>query len=323
MYKNATVSVVMITYKHGDFIEQAINSILMQQCSYPIELIIADDNPPNSPDKTTDIIKNITSNHKNGNWINYTKHAQNKGMMGNFLWALNSAKGKYIAICEGDDYWTDPLKIQRQVDFLERNNDYAICFHAVNIEYENNIIPFLNDTNKNTKDTTSLIDIIKSNYIHTMSVIFRNYNDYPEWLINAYPGDWPLHIINATHGNIKFLPEQMATYRVHFGGVHSTTGGKPVEQIQTLQNISIELNSRGFPEYSKIINFYNDKAEINYFVFNKNIKDLNRWEKSSLLLKSQHKKFNYLFFIPILLNNSSYRIFNIYMSLKFYFDLIR
>lgn len=311
MSNDLSVSVVMITYKHENFIEQAINGVLMQQIKYPVNLIIADDN---SPDDTERIIRNIIKNHKNGKWIDYTKHTKNKGMMGNFLWALKKAKGKYIALCEGDDFWIDKFKLQKQVDFLEKNKNYSLCFHKVNIYYENNITPFLDDINSKTQDTTSLLDIIKSNYIHTMSIVFKNNNDYPDWLSTAYPGDWPLNIINATHGKMKFIPEKMASYRVHHGGVHSTTGGKPYQQIQTFKHISEELSNRGYFEHSNIINLNNDKAIINYFVFNKENLELTRWEKSSLLLNSMHKRFKFLFFIPIILNNHSYKIYKLYMQ---------
>lgn len=118
-----TVSVVMITYGHENFIEEAINGVLMQQCNFDVELIIADDE---SPDDTEKVIKTIIKNHSKGHWIKYTKHITNKGMQENFVWALNQCTGKYIAICEGDDYWTVPFKLQKQFDFLEKNENHGL-----------------------------------------------------------------------------------------------------------------------------------------------------------------------------------------------------
>ncbi|WP_159023049.1 glycosyltransferase [Formosa sp. L2A11] len=119
------VSVCMITYGHERYIKQAIEGVLMQECNFDVELIIADDC---SPDSTAAIITSIQKNHSNSSWINYSKHTKNKGMMPNFVWALEQCQGRYIAPCEGDDYWTDPLKLQKQVDFLEANAEYGICW---------------------------------------------------------------------------------------------------------------------------------------------------------------------------------------------------
>ena len=117
------VSIVIITYGHEAFIKQAIEGVLMQECDFEVELIIANDC---SPDNTDFVVKEILDNHPRAHWIKYTKHKANKGMMSNFIWALDQCQCKYIALCEGDDYWTDPLKLQKQVDFLEKNEEYGL-----------------------------------------------------------------------------------------------------------------------------------------------------------------------------------------------------
>src|SRR5688572_14136755 len=118
------VSVCMITYGHEPFIREAIEGVLMQRVEFNIEFIIADDA---SPDGTEQIIKEYVLSHPKRHCIRYTKHESNKGMIGNLVWAIGECNGKYIALCEGDDYWTDPLKLQKQVDFLEQNNDCILC----------------------------------------------------------------------------------------------------------------------------------------------------------------------------------------------------
>ena len=120
-----TVSVVMITYGHENYITEAIEGVLMQQCDFDIELIIANDC---SPDNTDFFIKKIIKEHPKAHLIKYFKHEKNKGMLPNFIWALQQAKAKYIALCEGDDYWIDPLKLQKQVEFLEKNDSYGAVF---------------------------------------------------------------------------------------------------------------------------------------------------------------------------------------------------
>ena len=114
----------MITYGHEAFIADAIKGVLMQIVDFNVELIIADDA---SPDNTKEIVNGF-QNHKNFNWIKYTQHSKNSGMMSNFVWALEQVRGKYIALCEGDDFWTDPFKLRKQVDFLEANEDFGLVF---------------------------------------------------------------------------------------------------------------------------------------------------------------------------------------------------
>lgn len=120
------VSVVMITYGHEDYIIEAIKGVLMQEFDGDIELIIANDK---SPDNTDEICEKYFSSIELSSNISirYTRHVENKGVIPNFVWALKQAKGEYIAICEGDDYWIDPLKIQKQVDFLKSHEEYSAC----------------------------------------------------------------------------------------------------------------------------------------------------------------------------------------------------
>ena len=126
------VSVVTITYGHEKYITETLDGVLMQQYDGPVEFIIANDN---SPDATDEVVKKyFLENPAPSNFeIKYTKHETNKGMMPNFIWALEQTTGKYIALCEGDDYWIDPLKLQKQVDFLESNPDFVLSGHKVQV----------------------------------------------------------------------------------------------------------------------------------------------------------------------------------------------
>lgn len=126
------VSVITITYGHEKYITETLDGVLMQQYDGPVEFIIANDN---SPDATDEVVKKyFLENPAPSNFeIKYTKHETNKGMMPNFIWALEQATGKYIALCEGDDYWTESLKLQKQVDFLEENEDYSMIFSNADV----------------------------------------------------------------------------------------------------------------------------------------------------------------------------------------------
>lgn len=216
------VSVVTITYAHEKYIIDTIKGVLNQNYDGEIEFIIANDN---SPDNTENVIKNylksivVPSNIS----INYVKHDINIGMMGNFIWAVKQCSGKYIALCEGDDYWTDPVKLQKQVDFLEADNQYVMCFHKVNVLKVNGEIvdDFLTKIPEQFHLRETLL--IRGNYIHTPSVMFRNnLIDYPSLLDLSPIGDFLLYALLTKFGNIGYINESMAVYR-HNAGVLSKT----------------------------------------------------------------------------------------------------
>lgn len=122
------VSVCVITYNHCNYIRQCLDGILMQQTNFPFEVIVNDDC---STDGTAEIVKEYESKHPQLFKVTYqTENQYSKGVRGMFpRFCFPRARGKYIALCEGDDYWTDPLKLQKQVDFLEKNPDYVLCTH--------------------------------------------------------------------------------------------------------------------------------------------------------------------------------------------------
>lgn len=206
------VSVVMITYNHGLFIEKAIESIINQKTNFDFELIISSDA---SPDNTAEIVHSMIQNHPNGNKIKFTSHPKNIGVMPNFQYALQQATGQYVALCEGDDYWTNDQKLQKQVDFLDNNTNFVICYHPVSID-ENGVIK--NDSiTKVEKLETTILDLAKGNYLHTCSVMYRNhlFESFPAYFTSSPIGDYYLHMLNAKFGSIYCLDENMANYRVH------------------------------------------------------------------------------------------------------------
>lgn len=202
----------MITYGHEKFIEEAIKGVLMQECDFEVELIVANDC---STDNTNEIVERYIETHSRGHLIKYTLHLINKGILPNFIWTLQQCKGKYIALLDGDDYWSDPLKLQKQVDFLEANPDYNICFHNVQL--------FIQEENKFDKDNitrevpeiTNIEDLARGNYIHTPSVVLRNNFTIPKWFSKSPIGDWILYMIAIKDKKVKKLDAIMAVYRVH------------------------------------------------------------------------------------------------------------
>ena len=208
------LSVCLITYNHAKYIKEAIDGVLMQKVNFSWELIIADDF---STDGTREII--LEYKKKYPDFIKLILQEKNVGPTQNWIDLITSPTSKYIAYFEGDDYWTDPHKLQKQVDFLERNPDFAICFHNMQIIYEDN--PHLNRiSNINQQEITTIVNLACGNYIHTASCIFRkNFPEIPDWFYRCPIGDYPLHLLNAQWGKIKFIDEVMGVYRVHKGGI--------------------------------------------------------------------------------------------------------
>lgn len=207
------LSVIMITYGHEKYISEAIKGVFMQKTNFPIELIIANDC---SPDETDTIVRKLIPEAPNNIVVKYTRHSQNIGMIENHYWGLKQAQGKYIAICEGDDYWSAPNKLQKQIDFLEQNKDYCICCHNVFFLKETELItPTI--FSKNFGENT-LIELSKENFIPTLSAVFRNIKlDTPKWLYSAPFGDYPLWLLLSKYGKIMFLEDIMGVYRQNVG----------------------------------------------------------------------------------------------------------
>ena len=212
------VSVCMITYNHEAYIAQAIESVLMQQTDFLVELVIGEDF---STDGTRDIVRKYEK--LNPGRIRSLLPEHNLGMHANAVATLQACGGKYIALCEGDDYWISDSKLQTQVNFLDQHPEYSLCFHDVLTVDENGILIQTDIIRTAEKEDYCLHDILKSNYFQSCSVLFRHQflPIYPEWIYEAPMGDWPLFTILAQRGRIRRIIGQMAAYRVHPDGYWS------------------------------------------------------------------------------------------------------
>jgi glycosyltransferase involved in cell wall biosynthesis len=218
----------MITYRHEQFIDEAINGVLMQECDFEIELILANDC---SPDGTDEVVKKIKETHPRAGVITYIKHEKNKGMMSNFLYTLQQCRGEYVALCEGDDYWTDPLKLQKQVDFLDTNRDYVLSFHNAKIINHNKNVNGV--FNKFLKSDYTPNEILKKWITPTASMVFRNViTEYPLFLKEAIHGDLALRVYLCEFGKVGAFNEIMSVYRINEESI-------TVRLYQDLENIKI------------------------------------------------------------------------------------
>ena len=211
------VSVCCITYNHQDYIEDCINGFLKQELNYDIEFLIHDDA---STDKTQSIIKSLVGDDPRFKLILRNKNIKSTGKA-IFPILFEKAQGKYIALCEGDDYWTDPLKLQKQVDFLENNSEYVISCHNSNIVDGDGNFKKLFNKFKIPETTETKYLITEPWYIPTASVVFRkNHLSFPEWYFKVKNGDYALYLLLTYKKNlIHYDNVVMSAYRIHGKGV--------------------------------------------------------------------------------------------------------
>ncbi|WP_224998104.1 glycosyltransferase [Cesiribacter sp. SM1] len=241
----------MVTYNHEQYIEQAILGVINQNASFPIELVIGEDC---STDGTRDVLLEYKSKYPS--LIKLVLQEENVGVLENFVKTLEACDGDYVALCDGDDYWTDPLKIQKQVTFLESNPNFSISFHNVVYIYEDGT----KDVPVMEKDIYGIEDLLAKNFIATASCVFRKFQVelLPEWFKKLPFGDWSLHILNAQYGKIKYHDEEMAVYRIHKGGTwsgswSSGSAEKAISAIQTKIRFFDLLNEYFGKRYTHIL----------------------------------------------------------------------
>ena len=264
---NPVVSVCMMTYNHHKFIKEAIDSVIAQKTDFPIEFIIGDDC---STDGTTEIVLEYQKQYPEIIRVLLAKERLGKytgnGRL-NSIRVKQSRRGKYIALLEGDDYWTDALKLQKQVDFFKAHPDCTICFHNVKVEYDDKNCsshpyyvekPLKGFTQRIPKSISTLDDLVKGNFIQTPSTMFRSglFDEFPDWFYTTSIGDWPLHILNAQHGQIGYLNEIMAVYRVHKEGVYSSKNR--IEVLMGAVDAANKVNRHLHYKYANIIKQANE-----------------------------------------------------------------
>lgn len=209
------VSVCMSTYRHERYIKKAIEGVLMQRTGFPLELVIGEDE---SDDGTRAICEGMQ--HKYPERVRLLMNDKWYGQSNNLFRTIKACKGKYIALCEGDDYWTDPGKLQKQVDFLEANPDCVLCFHQIDsVDADNNVVEDATPANKITRYKGNDFFHI---FIGTPSVVFRNcLHDFPPEFFKVKSTDAFLMGMLSGHGHGANLGFVGASYRKHDGGLYN------------------------------------------------------------------------------------------------------
>lgn len=257
--KEILVSICIITYNQAKYISEALDSILSQETDFEYEILINDDA---STDETQEILKDYQLRFPERVFPILQTENQRSKIMGavQYRFNLSRARGKYIAICDGDDYWTDTRKLQKQVDLLEEREDIAMCFHPVELYNEEKGVLEKNYLSKAPMGLSNIEDLAQGNYIHSPSAFMRNvFGQFPESLLRSPIADYVNYMYVATHGLIYQLPEAMAVYRVHGNGIWST-----------------KWKGQAIVEYLKIlIEFFNENESIRSILVTR----LNRLEK--------------------------------------------
>ena len=235
------VSIRCITYNHGKYIRDALEGFIMQKTNFKFEAIVHDDASTDNTaiiiqeyaKKYPDIIKPIFETENQ-----YSKH---DGSLTRIMYA--ACKGKYIAYCEGDDFWTDPYKLQKQVDFLENHPDYVMCshrYHSYN-ETKQIMLPIIRPINTNPPLTYSLNDLIEGKWLfHPLTVMYRRQAFILEDFLKygmSYDVIRFYHLLKSGKGYL--LPDIMATYRIHENGIWSKLKQEEQFALELKQRVAI------------------------------------------------------------------------------------
>ncbi|MDT0649091.1 glycosyltransferase [Autumnicola edwardsiae] len=228
------LSVSIITYNQKAYIKKAIDSVLMQEVNFKYEIIIGDDC---SSDGTQEILKEYQEKYPDIiELILHPKRYNDIPGRTNNITNIYACRGKYIALLDGDDYWISKNKLQTQVDFLEKNQDYTLSFHNAFIHFDDNEAePFYHNEEFSflkEKETLTHEDIAHEWFIQTSSMMFRNHliKEFPEWFWEVYSADYAIQLLISQHGKAKYFDELLSGRRMS-NNSFSATNNTTIDQL--------------------------------------------------------------------------------------------
>lgn len=223
------VCVLTLTRNHRMYIGACIESVLAQQAPFRIRHIIVDHC---STDGTAQIIREYAQNHPSVHPVLLSQWLSGQNVRALF----RRCHSRYAALCDGDDYFTDPLKLRKQVDFLEAHPDCALCFHPVDVLYEDGSPPRVYPPEtmlpRGVRRFYTLRDLLVANIMQTNSVMYRwRFSEgLPDWFdATLIPGDWYWHLLHAETGLIGYQPDHMSVYRRHAASLYASAEGNHVD----------------------------------------------------------------------------------------------
>lgn len=249
--RNILVSINCITYNHEKYIGEALESFMMQKTNFDFEIIVSDDF---STDNTVEVVKKFQKKYPNK--IRLIEGKKNIGARQNGMRAHNNSLGKYVAICEGDDYWTDCNKLQKQINYMEKNRDCSMVFHnseKIN-EKTKKSEGFM--INSNLKSKKILIkDFFDLEFIPTASILYKKElkDNMPSWYMDAITGDLPFNLILIANSYAYYMNDIMSVYRV--GNSQSMMGKWKLRS----NNLDFQINhAQGYLDILKNFNEFSN-----------------------------------------------------------------
>jgi glycosyltransferase involved in cell wall biosynthesis len=220
--EGVVVSVLVVTYNHARFVRQAIDGALAQRLPHRFEILISEDS---STDGTREIVLEYAERHPN--LVRLLLSERNLHSNEVVARGFRAARGRYVALLDGDDYWTSDDKLRAQVAFLDARPDLTICFHNVQVVDERSQSSGRLWNAPGQPEVSGLHELLRGNFIATSSVVYRQaaVAEIPTWYDGFFPvTDWPLHVFYARAGRIGYLDRTLGAYRLHAGGLFSTLG---------------------------------------------------------------------------------------------------
>lgn len=236
----------MIAFNNERVIEQAIKGVVGQRFNEPFELVIVDDC---STDSTFAVAEKWQKKYPD--IIKLYRNKNNIGLQANYLEAYSHCTGKYLALCDADDYWCSARKLATQVKYMEEHPECAVTFHRVVNLYESDGTMSL--SNGGQKADTTIADIARSNYITNCSVMYRrelvDLTALPDWILSDFFPDYATHMFYAAKGSIHYFKRPMAVYRKSSQGAWSL--------VDSRRRLEVSLNIR-----KKLMEHFADRPEV-------------------------------------------------------------
>jgi glycosyltransferase involved in cell wall biosynthesis len=303
------VSISCITYNHEKYIAAALDSFLMQKTDFVFEVLVHDDA---SSDKTPEIIKKYAAKYPDIIKPIYQEDNQySKGLKIGPTFNFPRAQGKYIAMCEGDDFWIDPDKLQKQVNYMEKYPECTFCFHNAEVQNVNKQLSNAFMLNRSIESGKySLGELSLLGFIPTASFLFPKYifEEFPEWFSKAIVGDLPILLIATSHGYAYYLNEIMSVYRTEVEGSATSkiykSSDKRVKLIKMNKGIIEILDNVNYYskyKFSKELNHAKIIREVEVILLEKNKSKLKleEYRKYFITLKKNERlKFWIRYYIP-------------------------
>jgi glycosyltransferase involved in cell wall biosynthesis len=246
------VSVYIQTYQQIAYIRDAIEGVVSQRAPFELEIVIADDC---SSDGTRELLAEYRDRHPE--LIRLLLPERNLGPTEIFRRGTAELRGRYVAWLDGDDYWTDPEKLVRQVESLRANPQWAGCFHDATVHQVDGGAPDRPYVSDEVRGPLGFADLLRSNPVPSLSLMARGelVRGLPDWVWEGLWADWLSLLAIAQHGELGYLPEQLGVYRVHTAGISSglSRAEQLEEDLRFYELIDPVVDERHRPELERAV----------------------------------------------------------------------